>query len=128
MSRRAKIVATLGPATSGPGPVAALVAAGLDVARLNMSHGDYDAHRAAYDAVRAVGDASGLSVGLLVDLQGPKIRLGRFAAGAVTLAPGQEFTITGEDVRGTSTRCRSATRAWLVTYSRVRDCWWTMAG
>jgi len=100
MSRRAKIVATLGPATSGPGQVAALVAAGLDVARLNMSHGDHDAHRAAYDAVRAAGDASGRSVGALVDLQGPKIRLGRFAAGPVTLAPGEEFTITGEDVPG----------------------------
>jgi pyruvate kinase len=100
MSRRAKIVGTLGPATSGPGQVAALVAAGLDVARLNMSHGDHDTHRAAYVAVRAAGDASGRSVGVLVDLQGPKIRLGRFAAGPVTLAPGQEFTITGEDVPG----------------------------
>ena len=52
MSRRAKIVCTLGPASSSPAQVAALVAAGLDVARLNMSHGDHDAHRAAYDAVR----------------------------------------------------------------------------
>ena len=100
MSRRAKIVCTLGPATSSPTQVAALVAAGLDVARLNMSHGDHDAHRAAYDAVRAAGDASGRSVGVLVDLQGPKIRLGRFAAGPVTLTAGQEFTITGEDVPG----------------------------
>ena len=91
---------TLGPATSGPGQVAALVTAGLDVARLNMRHGDHDAHRAAYDAVRAACDASGRSVGVLVDLQGPKIRLGRFAGGPVTLAPGQEFTITGEDVPG----------------------------
>jgi pyruvate kinase len=72
MSRRAKIVATLGPATSGPGPVAALVAAGLDMARLNMSHGDYDAHRAAYDAVRAAGDAGGRSVAVLVDLEVPR--------------------------------------------------------
>src|SRR5689334_14687344 len=100
MSRRAKIVCTLGPTTSGPGMITQLVAAGLDVARLNMSHGDHDAHRAAYDAVRAAGDASGRSVGVLVDLQGPKIRLGRFAAGPVTLAAGQEFTITGEDVPG----------------------------
>ena len=100
MSRRAKIVCTLGPATSSPAQVAALVAAGLDVARLNMSHGDHDAHRAAYDAVRAASDASGRSVGVLVDLQGPKIRLGRFAAGPVALAAGQEFTITGEDVPG----------------------------
>jgi pyruvate kinase len=100
MSRRAKIVCTLGPATSSPEQIAALVAAGLDVARLNMSHGDHDAHRAAYHAVRAAADASGRSVGVLVDLQGPKIRLGRFASGPVMLAPGQEFTITGEHVPG----------------------------
>src|SRR6201984_2681122 len=100
MSRRGKIVCTLGPATSSPAQVAALVAAGLDVARLDMSHGEHDAHRAAYEAVRAASDASGRSVGVLVDLQGPKIRLGRFAAGPVTLAEGQEFTITGEDVPG----------------------------
>jgi len=100
MSRRAKIVATLGPATSGPDQIGALVAAGLDVARLNMSHGDHDSHQAAYDGIRAASDASGRSVGVLVDLQGPKIRLGTFAAGPVTLAPGQEFTITGEDVPG----------------------------
>jgi pyruvate kinase len=100
MSRRAKIVCTLGPATSGPGMIRDLVAAGLDVARLNMSHGDHDTHRAAYQAVRAASDASGRSVGVLVDLQGPKIRLGRFAAGPVTLAFGQEFTITGQDVPG----------------------------
>jgi pyruvate kinase len=100
MSRRAKIVCTLGPATSSPEQIAALVAAGLDVARLNMSHGDHDAHRAAYDAVRAAADASGRSAGVLVDLQGPKIRLGRFASGPVMLAPGQEFTITGEHVPG----------------------------
>ena len=100
MSRRAKIVCTLGPATSGPGTITELVAAGLDVARLNMSHGDHETHRAAYQAVRAASDASGRSVGVLVDLQGPKIRLGRFAAGPVTLAAGQEFTITGQDVPG----------------------------
>jgi pyruvate kinase len=100
MGRRAKIVCTLGPATSSQEQVAALVAAGLDVARLNMSHGDHAAHRAAYDAARAAGDASGRSVGVLVDLQGPKIRLGRFADGQVTLAAGQEFTITGDDVPG----------------------------
>jgi pyruvate kinase len=100
MNRRAKIVCTLGPATSSPEQITALVAAGLDVARLNMSHGDHDAHRAASGAVRAASDASGRSVGVLVDLQGPKIRLGRFAAGPMTLAVGQEFTITGEDVPG----------------------------
>ena len=100
MSRRAKIVCTLGPATSDPGTITELVAAGLYVARLNMSHGDHETHRAAYQAVRAASDVSGRSVGVLVDLQGPKIRLGRFAAGPVTLVAGQEFTITGQDVPG----------------------------
>src|SRR5215472_8757889 len=103
MGRRAKIVCTLGPATSGPDQITALVAAGLDVARLNMSHGTQASHHAAYGNVRAAGDASGRSVGVLVDLQGPKIRLGRFASGPVTLAPGAEFTITGEDVPGDET-------------------------
>jgi pyruvate kinase len=100
MSRRAKIVCTLGPATSSPDQIMALVHAGLDVARLNMSHGSHDGHLAAYRAVRAACDATGRSVGVLIDLQGPKIRLGRFASGPVTLAAGQEFTITGEDVPG----------------------------
>jgi pyruvate kinase len=100
MSRRAKIVATLGPATSSPEQVAALVEAGMDVARLNMSHGSHDSHLAAYRAVRAAADVSGRSVGVLVDLQGPKIRLGQFAAGPVTLVAGQEFTITTRAVPG----------------------------
>ena len=100
MSRRAKIVCTLGPATSRPEQIAALVTAGLDVARLNMSHGSHGTHLAAYQAVRAACDASGRSVGVLVDLQGPKIRLGRFASGPVTLVAGQEFTITGDGVPG----------------------------
>jgi pyruvate kinase len=113
MGRRAKIVCTLGPATSGPDQIAVLVAAGLDVARLNMSHGSQAGHHAAYLNVRAAGDASGRSVGVLVDLQGPKIRLGRFASGPVTLAPGAEFTITGEDVPGDETEA-STTYAGLA--------------
>jgi pyruvate kinase len=100
MSRRAKIVCTLGPATSAAERITALVAAGLDVARLNMSHGGHDTHLAAYQAVRAACDASGHSVGVLADLQGPKIRLGRFPGGPVTLTAGREFTITSEDVPG----------------------------
>src|SRR6266446_5208676 len=100
MSRRAKIVCTLGPASCRPERLAALVAAGLDVARVNMSHGTLDGHQLAYQAVRAASDASGHSVGVLVDLQGPKIRLGTFAAGPVRLLAGQEFTITVYEVPG----------------------------
>jgi pyruvate kinase len=100
MCRRAKIVCTLGPAASGRDQIASLVAAGMDVARLNMSHGSHDSHLAAYRGVRAASGASGQSVGVLVDLQGPKIRLGRFPGGPVALAAGQEFTITAGDVPG----------------------------
>ncbi|UPT20023.1 pyruvate kinase [Thermobifida alba] len=100
MTRRAKIVATLGPATSSPEILRKLVDAGLDVARLNLSHGTHDDHRANYANVRAAAEASGRSVGILADLQGPKIRLGTFADGPVTLNPGDEFTITVDDVPG----------------------------
>ena len=100
MTRRAKIVCTLGPASASPEQIAQLVAAGLDVARLNMSHGTQAGHLEAYRAVRAASDKAGRSVGVLVDLQGPKIRLGTLASGPVQLVPGHEFTITGEDVPG----------------------------
>jgi pyruvate kinase len=100
MSRRAKIVATLGPASSSPEQITELVAAGLDVARLNMSHGTRESHLQVYRAVRAASDEAGRSVGVLVDLQGPKIRLGTFAAGQVQLKPGHFFTITADDVPG----------------------------
>jgi pyruvate kinase len=101
--RRAKIVATLGPATHSAEAITALVAAGMDVARLNLSHGDYSDHLDAYRWVREASDATGRSVAILVDLQGPKIRLGRFEAGPVELVAGQEFIVTTEDVPGDST-------------------------
>lgn len=96
--RRAKIVCTLGPSVDGR--VAEFVRAGMDVARLNLSHGSYDEHRVRYEEVRAASDETQRAVGILVDLQGPKIRLGRFASGPVELAPGDVFTITTEDVPG----------------------------
>jgi len=98
--RRAKIVCTLGPATSSPEGVRALVAAGMDVARLNLSHGTHADHEAMYAEVRKASDESGRAVGVLVDLQGPKIRTGRFADGPVTLVNGQGFTVTVDDVPG----------------------------
>jgi pyruvate kinase len=100
MSRRAKIVCTLGPATSSQEQITALISAGLDVARLNMSHGRQADHLEAYRRVRAGSDATGRSVGILADLQGPKIRLGEFPGGPVRLAAGDEFVITTEDIPG----------------------------
>jgi len=98
--RRAKIVCTLGPATSTAERIEALVSAGMDVARLNLSHGSYDDHQQVYLSVRKAADTTGHGVGVLVDLQGPKMRLGRFAAGAVDLAQGDSFTITTRKVPG----------------------------
>ncbi|WES65216.1 pyruvate kinase [Microbacter sp. GSS18] len=103
--RRAKIVATLGPATASYDTVEQLVRAGLDVARINRSHGDYADHEQAYAYVRRASDTTGRAVGILVDLQGPKIRLARFVDGPHQLAPGDEFTITAEDVPGTKEIC-----------------------
>jgi pyruvate kinase len=101
MSRRAKIVCTLGPATSSQEQLAALVDAGMDVARLNLSHGSREEHLAVFTRVRAAAEAAGKSVGILVDLQGPKIRLGNFPEGPIRLVPGDEFVITTDDVPGT---------------------------
>ena len=98
--RRAKIVCTLGPATSTPEAIRGLVDAGMDVARLNLSHGSYADHEKVYAMVRQASDESGRSVAVLVDLQGPKIRLGNFASGPVELAAGDVFTITTDDVPG----------------------------
>ena len=91
---------TLGPATSSPERIRELVDAGMNVARLNLSHGSRSDHEAAYRTIREASDQSGHAVGILVDLQGPKIRLGRFANGPVTVSEGDEFTITVRDVPG----------------------------
>ena len=104
MTRRGKIVCTLGPATGTEESVRALVEAGMDVARLNFSHGDYADHEAAYQRVRAASDVTGRAVGILADLQGPKIRLGRFAEGPTVWANGETVRITVEDFEGNHDR------------------------
>ena len=85
--RRAKIVCTLGPATSSAENLRELVRAGMDVARLNLSHGDHKDHEQVYQDVRKASDQTGRAVGILVDLQGPKIRTARFENGPIQLVP-----------------------------------------
>jgi pyruvate kinase len=104
MSRRAKIVCTLGPATGSLEQVTALVEAGMDVARLNFSHGAHADHATAYRLVREASDRTGRAVAILADLQGPKIRLGTFADGPVLWPTGSQVCITVEDVPGTAER------------------------
>ncbi|MGI5505659.1 pyruvate kinase [Lentzea sp. CA-135723] len=120
MSRRAKIVCTLGPATGTPDKVRDLVAAGMDVARMNFSHGSHADHKQVYDMVRAAADESGRAVGILADLQGPKIRLGRFAAGPVDWNTGDVVRVTVEDVEGTHDRV-STTYKELAKDAKVGD-------
>ena len=99
--RRTKIVATLGPASSDPATVRELIAAGVDVVRLNFSHGDHAGHAAAYARVREAAAELERPVAVLADLCGPKIRVGKLAGGAVELEAGTEVTVTARDVLGT---------------------------
>ncbi|MEY4657949.1 MAG: hypothetical protein RL466_762 [Actinomycetota bacterium] len=102
--RRAKIVCTLGPAVESPEKVRELIAAGMNMARLNLSHGSYEEHQGRLDRVRAAAKEAGKAVAVLVDLQGPKIRLARFENGPHELARGDIFTITTDEVPGTKER------------------------
>ncbi len=99
-SRRTKIVATVGPASRDPAVLEGLLRAGANVFRLNLSHGDHAEHRETAERVRAAAAAVGVPAALLADLCGPKIRVGCFAGGRVTLAPGEPVTVTTRDVVG----------------------------
>jgi pyruvate kinase len=98
--RRTKIVATLGPASADAETLRALIRAGVDVFRLNFSHGSHDEHRETFTRVRELAAAEDRPVGVLADLCGPKIRAGRFAGGGIDLARGERVTVTVRDVEG----------------------------
>ena len=103
--RRAKIVCTMGPAVESPEKVRELIAAGMNMARLNLSHGGYDEHQNRLNLVRNAASEAGKPVAVLVDLQGPKIRLARFKDGPHELFRGDIFTITTDEVEGTKEIC-----------------------
>ena len=94
----------MGPAVQSDESISALISAGMNVARLNLSHGSYAEHKSRFDQVRKASEEAGKPVAILVDLQGPKIRLAKFAAGPHDLARGDIFTITTDDVEGTRER------------------------
>jgi pyruvate kinase len=98
--RRAKIVCTLGPASSDPDVLRSMIEAGMDIARLNFSHGTHEQHKEMLEKIRHLSRSVGRPVGVLQDLQGPKIRVGTFEEGQVELAEGAEFTITVEEIMG----------------------------
>ncbi len=103
--RKAKIVTTIGPSTESYEQIVALVDAGVDVARLNLSHGDRATHEQVYAHIRKAAEKANRNVAILADLQGPKIRLGRFADGPHELAKGDTFVITTREVEGTKEIC-----------------------
>src|SRR5436853_6204665 len=102
--RKAKIICTMGPASREEPTLGRLVEAGMDVARLNFSHGTHDDHARAVVAVRKAAEAAGRPVALLLDLQGPKIRVGKIEGGKVRLEPGAEVAIIAEPVLGNAQR------------------------
>jgi pyruvate kinase len=103
--RRAKIVATFGPAVADYDKARAIIEAGVDVARMNLSHGSHEVHEGVYATIRRASEDVGKPVAILVDLQGPKIRLGRFAEDKVMLVDGATFKITTDEVAGDVNIC-----------------------
>lgn len=118
--RRAKIVATFGPALYGIEKTKAVIEAGVDIARLNLSHGSHDVHEGVYNTIRQACSEVDKAVGILVDLQGPKIRLGKFKDDKIELVNGATFTITTDDILGDQDIC-STTYKGLIGDVKVGD-------
>jgi pyruvate kinase len=117
---RAKIVCTLGPASATPEKIGELIDAGMNVARLNFSHGTHEDHAKVLLNVRSEAEKRGKAIAVLLDLQGPKIRVGKFANGQIELKPGAEFTITIDQCVGDQNRC-STTYSLLPKDVKVGD-------
>ena len=98
--RKTKIVCTIGPASESPDIIKKMVLAGMNVARLNFSHGSQEEHARRIEAIRRASAETGIPVAILLDTKGPEIRLGTFANGSARLEAGQKFTLTIRDVAG----------------------------
>jgi pyruvate kinase len=118
--RRTKIVCTLGPASNTKAKIGELVMAGMDCARLNFSHGDHESHAAVAKLVRETAAEARRPIAILADMQGPKMRVGRFASGPIELSPGNRFALTTADVEG-SQEIVSVTYASLATDLKPGD-------
>jgi len=102
--RKTKIVCTIGPATSAENRLRQLLLAGMNVARLNFSHGDHESHAEVIRRIRKISSETGRPIAILQDLAGPKVRVGTFSEGSVNLKPGETFTLTARPVEGDQTR------------------------
>lgn len=103
--RKTKIICTLGPATDDENVLRKLILSGMDVARINMSHGTHEDQKVRIDTVKKIREELDLPIAILLDTKGPEIRTGNFSCGTVTLESGQEFILTVNDVDGDSSRC-----------------------
>lgn len=115
MLRKTKIVATIGPASESPEVMERLLQAGVNVARLNFSHGTQEEHSARIATIRAAAGRTGRTVAIMMDLKGPEIRIGTFAGGSILLKEGDLFTLTTQQVEG------SQDRVWVQYPGIVRD-------
>ena len=104
MHRKAKIVCTIGPSSNSPDIISRLIQAGMDVARLNFSHGSHHEHKQTIETIRRVSNDVNKPVAILQDLQGPKIRIGTFKDGPVSLSEGKKFTLTTSPIAGNAER------------------------
>jgi pyruvate kinase len=109
---KTKIICTIGPASDSPLVMEQMIRAGMDVARLNFSHGDFDKHRKVVENLRAVARATGKRLAIMADLPGPKMRIGQLASEPVDLKPGDTFTLTTQEIVGDAARVS-------VTFSRL---------
>ncbi|MDX1776168.1 MAG: pyruvate kinase, partial [Desulfobulbales bacterium] len=101
---KTKIVCTIGPASDSPEILEKMIIAGMNVARLNFSHGDFPGHKAVIDRIRLLEKKTGRHVAILADLPGPKIRIGQLEEESVELSPGDHFTLTSDDIIGNAER------------------------
>jgi len=101
---KTKLVCTIGPASESPEILEQLIRAGMNVARLNFSHGDFDSHKKVIDNIRTAARAVGKRVAIMADLPGPKMRIGQLAEEPIELVPGDPFTLTTEEIVGDNKR------------------------
>jgi pyruvate kinase len=105
-NHKTKIVATIGPASQSPEVMRQMLEAGMDVARINFSHGDFDSHQWVMHNLRQAASAVGRRLAILADLPGPKMRLGQISPEPVELVPGASFSLTTEEIVGDAGRAR----------------------
>jgi pyruvate kinase len=109
---KTKIVCTIGPASEPPEVMEKMIRAGINIARLNFSHGDFDSHRAVVSNLRSASRSAGKRLAIMGDLSGPKMRIGKLAQGPVELKPGDSFVLTIDDIVGDAGRAS-------VTFKRL---------